>query len=261
MKTFYSTLLSVALLVVLGGGVASAQTTSEPTTAELQSMIENLQQQISNLQQQVSNQEDESESRQEDTEDNDGDADEGDDEEAEDGEGEEKEDATSTTDKLPEQAAAQARIVRQLDQGDRGPDVRQLQELLAANSEIYPEGLVTGYYGPLTAQAVSRLQQRAGLPSVGRVGPRTRSQINSLLTDGAGQSGVIPPGLLQAPGSQRRRGNTGTSSSATSSAGTKESQDEETLDEDDDQRRSQGQRRGPNLTRLPVVHKSSNWSR
>jgi len=119
---------------------------------------------------------------------------------------------------LPEQAAGQARIARQLDQGDRGPDVRQLQELLAANNEIYPEGLVTGYYGPLTAQAVSRLQQRSGLPSVGRVGPRTLDQVNSLLTDGAGQSGVIPPELLQAPGLNGRRGNVSTSSSVTSSA-------------------------------------------
>jgi len=123
-------------------------------------------------------------------------------------------------DSLPEQAAEKARIARQLDIGDRGPDVRKLQELLAANNEIYPEGLVTGYYGSLTAQAVSRLQERAGLPSVGRVGPRTLNQVNSLLNEGAGQSGIIPPGLLQAPGLNGRRGDVSASSSATSSGTT-----------------------------------------
>jgi hypothetical protein len=220
MKKVYSVALSVAVLLGLSGGVVFAQTTSEPTTEKLEGMIQKLQQQINDLQKQVNNQGDEDESQQDDSENEDGDEDEGDDEETEDDEGVDNEDATSTTDELPEQAAAQARIARQLDQGDRGPEVRQLQKLLAANSEIYPEGLVTGYFGPLTAQAVSRLQERAGLPSVGRVGPRTLNQINSLLNEGAGQSGVIPPGLLQAPGLDGRRGDVSTSGSATSSGTT-----------------------------------------
>ena len=246
MKKFYSVVLSVAVLLVLSGGVASAQTTSEPTTEKLEDMVQQLQQRINDLQQQVNNQEDEEELEQADTENEDGNENETDDDS-------EDTEATSSSNQLPEQAAAQAGIARQLDQGDRGPDVRQLQELLASNSEIYPEGLVTGYYGPLTAQAVSRLQERAGLPSVGRVGPRTRSQINTLLNEGAGQSGVIPPGLLQASGLQGQRGNTGTSGSATSSETTEDPSDEEMRDEDDDQNenddqeRSRGQRRGPDF--------------
>ncbi|HEX8994299.1 MAG TPA: peptidoglycan-binding domain-containing protein, partial [Candidatus Paceibacterota bacterium] len=68
-----------------------------------------------------------------------------------------------------------------LDVGSSGPDVAKLQALLATNSSIYPEGLVTGYYGALTQQAVERFQTAFGLPAVGRVGPLTLKKLNGIL--------------------------------------------------------------------------------
>lgn len=97
----------------------------------------------------------------------------------------------------------QLRLERQLVVGSRGEDVRLLQELLASDPSIYPEGLVTGYFGPLTSRAVSRIQARTGLEQVGVVGPQTLGKINQLLEEGAGKSGVVPPGLLKAPGIQK----------------------------------------------------------
>mgnify|MGYP000635407757 CR=1 FL=1 len=73
------------------------------------------------------------------------------------------------------------------------PEVRCLQEFLKSQGpEIYPEGLVTGYFGPLTLSAVKRFQQKYwkeilapwGLTQnqpTGFVGPTTRAKINQLL--------------------------------------------------------------------------------
>lgn len=84
-------------------------------------------------------------------------------------------------------ASAQSRepITSQLDVGARNDNVTRLQTFLAANRTIYPEGLVTGYYGPLTARAVAQFQIAYGLPPVGRVGPLTLARINSLIAAGS----------------------------------------------------------------------------
>jgi len=98
------------------------------------------------------------------------------------------------------------RLLRQLREGMTGEDVELLQEILATDSDVYPEGLVTGYFGPLTKNAVKRFQKIAGLDQVGLVGPQTLSRINQLLTEGAGKSGKVPPGLLIAPGIRKKLG-------------------------------------------------------
>ncbi|TSC71010.1 MAG: Peptidoglycan binding protein, partial [Parcubacteria group bacterium Gr01-1014_70] len=69
---------------------------------------------------------------------------------------------------------------------------------------IYPEGRVTGFYGTMTASAVKKFQAKHGLGNVGRVGPRTMAKIHELLERGAGASGKVPPGLLIAPGIQKK---------------------------------------------------------
>ena len=67
--------------------------------------------------------------------------------------------------------------------GSRGDAVTALQALLAANPTIYPEGLITGYFGKATERALKRLQKENGLDQVGFVGPRTRQLLNRLLGD------------------------------------------------------------------------------
>ncbi len=72
--------------------------------------------------------------------------------------------------------------------GSSGPNVTTLQQFLARDRNMYPEGQVTGYYGTLTTTAVQRFQTKynivsSGSPSTtgyGRVGPKTMDVINSL---------------------------------------------------------------------------------
>ncbi|MFZ2887032.1 MAG: peptidoglycan-binding domain-containing protein [Minisyncoccia bacterium] len=64
-------------------------------------------------------------------------------------------------------------LSRQLQVGMSGTDVSALQTFLAADASIYPQGLVTGYFGFLTKAAVSNFQKRNGISAVGRVGPQT----------------------------------------------------------------------------------------
>lgn len=50
-----------------------------------------------------------------------------------------------------------------LDVGARGESVRQLQQFLAQDPSVYPEGEVTGYFGYATERAVTRFQSRCGI--------------------------------------------------------------------------------------------------
>lgn len=62
------------------------------------------------------------------------------------------------------------------------PKVMCLQEFLKSQgSDIYPESLVTGYFGNLTRSAVVRFQKRHSIFQTGFVGLLTRSKINSLI--------------------------------------------------------------------------------
>ena len=97
---------------------------------------------------------------------------------------------------LPFQAHA-ALLTQQLDLGDSNADVTSLQTFLAADSSIYPEGIVSGYFGSLTAAAVSRFQTANGLAAVGRVGPQTLSLINARM--GGGVPPVNTGGDVSAP--------------------------------------------------------------
>ena len=51
-------------------------------------------------------------------------------------------------------ASALTTISSYLDFGERNSDVTSLQQFLAADVSVYPEGLVTGYFGSLTRAAV-----------------------------------------------------------------------------------------------------------
>ncbi|EKD23794.1 MAG: peptidoglycan binding protein [uncultured bacterium] len=69
--------------------------------------------------------------------------------------------------------------------GSRGGQVKALQEFLKQSPDIYPEGLVTGYFGPLTENAVKRFQQKEAIEAIGIVGPITRAKLNEIVIKGA----------------------------------------------------------------------------
>lgn len=75
------------------------------------------------------------------------------------------------------------KIERGLSMGSSGKDVSALQRLLSSDPTVYPEALITGFFGRLTHKAVQVLQERLGFDAVGNVGPKTRSFLNGLLTD------------------------------------------------------------------------------
>ena len=72
--------------------------------------------------------------------------------------------------------------------GKTGESVKTLQRMLAHDPALYPEGLMSGYYGPLTVRAVKRFQEKYGIVSggdalttgYGLVGPKTRAKLYEL---------------------------------------------------------------------------------
>ena len=61
--------------------------------------------------------------------------------------------------------------------GSRSDEVKNIQEILKEDSGIYPEGYVTGYFGPLTEKAIKKLQKRCGLPETGELDDATEKCI------------------------------------------------------------------------------------
>ncbi len=118
-----------------------------------------------------------------------------------------------------ERKAALSKIITQLKRGARSDAVKNLQQILALDPEVYPEGMVTGYYGPLTAKAVRKFQEKNGLPQVGVVGPQTVEKLKKFIedsqitvdtattstTEGTATEtpklcAIVPPGHFIAPG-------------------------------------------------------------
>jgi peptidoglycan hydrolase-like protein with peptidoglycan-binding domain len=94
-----------------------------------------------------------------------------------------------------------------LDFGAKGTNVTNLQAFFADNATIYPEGLVTGYFGGMTRSAVEKFQATYGIVNsgtaastgYGRVGPSTLSRINTLINAGGWGGVVTPTGDMYAP--------------------------------------------------------------
>ncbi len=87
-------------------------------------------------------------------------------------------------------------LYRQLEQGMTGADVSTLQTFLAKDVTIYPQGLVTGFFGPLTFSAVSNFQSRNGIATVGRVGPITLAAINLQMGSTGGSGDISAPLIM-----------------------------------------------------------------
>lgn len=75
-----------------------------------------------------------------------------------------------------------------LKRGMRNNDTKRLQELLAFDPSVYPEGLITGYFGPLTEKAIQRFQSKNNIVSSGNpqttgyglAGPKTRAKLQEV---------------------------------------------------------------------------------
>jgi PKD repeat protein len=89
-------------------------------------------------------------------------------------------------------------VGRILKRGSTGDDVLRLQQYLARDPSVYPEGTVSGYYGALTEKAVQRWQAKYniianGTPATtgyGQVGPRTAAAMALQCSSGGGASPV-----------------------------------------------------------------------
>ncbi len=134
-------------------------------------------------------------------------------------------DARKVVQEAAKDVRATARLLTlQLRRGMSGDEVKDLQEFLADDSDVYPEGLITGFFGPMTENAVRKFQKKHNIESIGEVGPKTRARIHELLEEWRENGRNIPPGLL------KKIGWIGTSTSATTTATTtrekKESKEE-----------------------------------
>jgi Putative peptidoglycan binding domain len=70
-------------------------------------------------------------------------------------------------------------ITSTLAKGVMSNEVSELQRFLTNQTKYYPEGIISGYFGALTEQAVMRYQSDNNLEPVGVVGPKTRQLINN----------------------------------------------------------------------------------
>jgi peptidoglycan hydrolase-like protein with peptidoglycan-binding domain len=61
-----------------------------------------------------------------------------------------------------------------LKKGDTHPDMERIQKTLARDEATYPAGLVTGYFGQLTEEALIRFQARHHLPLTGTMTAETQ---------------------------------------------------------------------------------------
>ncbi|HEY4475838.1 MAG TPA: peptidoglycan-binding domain-containing protein, partial [Candidatus Paceibacterota bacterium] len=69
--------------------------------------------------------------------------------------------------------------------GMRDAEVSTLQELLKRNIAIYPEGIVSGYFGNLTQEAVRKFQIKYGITTTGRIDAPTREKLNQIYWNNA----------------------------------------------------------------------------
>ncbi|MEK7479129.1 MAG: putative zinc-binding metallopeptidase, partial [Patescibacteria group bacterium] len=93
---------------------------------------------------------------------------------------------------VPQEGHAAYFFTRPLQFGSRGSEVERVQVLLKEFPELYPEGIVSGYYGPATTRAVTRFQTTYGMSAIGKVGPSTRAKLNEVagrLAVGRGEGG------------------------------------------------------------------------
>ncbi len=180
----YALLRSISGIVLAGLLVASSSSAQTPSSIDLQALVKQLQEQITSLQSQVQTLKSQLAATTQESA------------ATKEAVKTAKEEIKATKEEV-KVIKEELRLTKSLKRGERGDEVRKLQEFLSQFPEVYPIGLITGFYGPATEAAVRKLQARHGIEQVGTIGPKTLQKINELITEGAGRSGVIPPGLLR----------------------------------------------------------------
>lgn len=89
------------------------------------------------------------------------------------------------------EARGEIKFLRSLRRGMSGDDVRDLQELLAQYPDIYPNGLITGYFGEFTEKALRKFQEKFGIEAIGIFGPKSQAKILALFV-----GRELPPGII-----------------------------------------------------------------
>lgn len=79
-------------------------------------------------------------------------------------------------------ASTSKRLTMNVALGETNAAVGLVQKLLATDSEIYPYGVVSNFFGPKTKEAIRNLQTRFDLDPVGVVGPATTALLESFFT-------------------------------------------------------------------------------
>lgn len=69
---------------------------------------------------------------------------------------------------------------KKLSRGDTDTQIEHLQVLLASEPALYPQGLITGHFGPLTEQAVKLFQKRHALAATGVADAATLRKFEAL---------------------------------------------------------------------------------
>lgn len=82
-------------------------------------------------------------------------------------------------------------VLPELRIGQKNNAVYLLQMTLAKDRNIYPEGLVTGYFGPLTQAAVKRFQEANGENQTGIVDDATLRKLNAVILQAFPECGDV----------------------------------------------------------------------
>ncbi|MFH1188664.1 MAG: peptidoglycan-binding protein [bacterium] len=96
-------------------------------------------------------------------------------------------------------------FVSDLHYGSQGEEVSELQEFLSYDVDVYPSGLVTGYYGTLTENAVKQFQKQSGLSETGIVDAQTREQLNKKEKISSSDEVALSPIPTTAPEEQQKQ--------------------------------------------------------
>jgi peptidoglycan hydrolase-like protein with peptidoglycan-binding domain len=81
------------------------------------------------------------------------------------------------------QASKNTLVSSGLKLGSSGEEVKLLQAILSTDKQIYPSGIVSGYFGELTKQAVINFQSKYNLTQTGEIDQQTADKINEVYGD------------------------------------------------------------------------------